>query len=133
MLLAMLVLVVLPLLASRGVSAAEYVRAQTPIPASVEEMQTTLDVSLEKEDWQNGAVRVGTLGRWNVVGELGALLEYREPFSVRIEKTGEILVLPAEAVAQVFRESPDVAQRLHRLSLRMMASKLEKASQTFTG
>lgn len=46
----LLVLVVVPLLASRGVSAAEYIRAQTPIPASVEELQTTLDVSLEKEE-----------------------------------------------------------------------------------
>ena len=90
-------------------------------------------VSLEKSDWHGGVARVGTLGRWNVVGELGALLEYREPFSVRIEQPGEILVLPAEAVAQVFGDRPDVAQRLHRLSLRMMAAKLEKASQTFAG
>ena len=43
-------MVVVPLLASRGVYAAEYIRSQTPIPASVEELQTTLDVSLEKEE-----------------------------------------------------------------------------------
>lgn len=45
---AVLVLAVLP--AGQGVRAAEYIRAQTPIPASVEELQTALDVSLEKEE-----------------------------------------------------------------------------------
>ena len=38
------------LLATQSAYAAEYIRAQTPIPASVEEVQTALDVSLEKED-----------------------------------------------------------------------------------
>ena len=90
-------------------------------------------VSLEKVDFHGDAVRIGTLGRWNVVGELGALLEYREPFSVRIEKAGEILALPPDAVAAVFRDSPEIAQRLQRLSLLMLASKLEKSSQTFAG
>jgi len=90
-------------------------------------------VSLEKTDFHGDAVRIGTLGRWNVVGELGALLAYREPFSVRIEKAGEILALPPDAVAAVFRDSPEIAQRLQRLSLLMLASKIEKSSQTFAG
>ena len=36
--------------AGQGAHAAEYIRAQNPIPASVEELQTPLDVSLETEE-----------------------------------------------------------------------------------
>ena len=90
-------------------------------------------VSLEKADLHGDSARVGTLGRWNVVGELGALLEYREPFSAHVEVAGEILALAPEGLAAVFRDTPEVAQRLQRLALLMLASKLEKASQTFAG
>jgi CRP-like cAMP-binding protein len=90
-------------------------------------------VSLEKADLHADASRVGTLGRWNMIGELGALLDYREPLTARIEKAGEVLVLPADQIAAVFRDTPDIARRLQRLSLLMLASKLEKTSQTLAG
>jgi SulP family sulfate permease len=85
-------------------------------------------VSLEKLELHTDASRVGTLGRWNMIGELGALLDYREPFTARVEKAGEILVLPADQIAAVFRDTPEIARRLQRLSLLMLASKLEKTS-----
>jgi CRP-like cAMP-binding protein len=70
------------------------------------------------------------LGRWNLVGELGSLLDYREPFTARIEREGEVLALPPDAIAAVLSDSPDVAHRLQRLALLTLASKLEKVSQT---
>ena len=85
-------------------------------------------MSLEKLELHTDASRVGTLGRWNMIGELGALLDYREPFTARVEKAGEILVLPADQIAAVFRDTPEIARRLQRLSLLMLASKLEKTS-----
>jgi SulP family sulfate permease len=90
-------------------------------------------VSLEKLDLHATSARVGTLGRWNMIGELGALLDYREPFTARVEKTGEVLVLPAEEIAAILRDEPEIARRLQRLSLRMLASKLEKTSQILAG
>lgn len=90
-------------------------------------------VSLEKADLHADTSRVGTLGRWNLIGELGALLDYREPFTARIEKAGEVLVLPADEIGAIFRDTPDIARRLQRLSLLMLASKLEKTSQTLAG
>lgn len=90
-------------------------------------------VSLEKADVHADASRVGTLGRWNLIGELGALLDYREPFTARIEKPGEVLVLPPNQIEAVFRDNPDIGQRLQRLALLMLASKLEKATQTLAG
>ena len=76
----------------------------------------------------------GTAGHEDeAVGELGALLDYREPFTARIEKAGEVLVLPADQIAAIFRDTPDIARRLQRLSLLMLASKLEKTSPTLAG
>jgi CRP-like cAMP-binding protein len=65
-----------------------------------------------------------------VVGELGAFLEYREPFTARVEQPGEILALPADALASLSAESPELAHRLQRLAIQMIGSKLEKTSQT---
>ena len=87
-------------------------------------------MALEKTDFHRNASRVGTLGRWNIVGELGAFLEYREPFTARVEQPGEILFLPADALAVLFSEEPEVAQRLQRMTIHMIGSKLEKTSQT---
>jgi CRP-like cAMP-binding protein len=87
-------------------------------------------VTLEKTDFQGSPARVGTLGRWNLVGELGAFLEYREPFSARVEQSGEIFALPADALVALFTEEPELAQRLQRLAIQMMGSKLKKATQT---
>ena len=42
-------------------------------------------VALERVDPHGGAARVGRLGRWNLVGDLGSLLDYREPFTARIQ------------------------------------------------
>jgi CRP-like cAMP-binding protein len=75
-------------------------------------------------------VTLSRLGRWNLVGELGLLLDYREPFTARIEREGEVLALPPDAIAAVLSDSPDVAHRLQRLALLTLASKLEKVSQT---
>ena len=87
-------------------------------------------VALEKTDFHGSPARVGTLGRWNIVGELGAFLEYREPFTARVEQSGEIFALPAGSLTALFTEEPEVSQRLLRLAIQMMGSKLEKTSQT---
>jgi len=87
-------------------------------------------VALEKTDSHGNASRVGTLGRWNIVGELGAFLEYREPFTARVEQPGEILALPQDALAVLSAEAPELAHRLQRLAIQMIGSKLEKTSQT---
>lgn len=87
-------------------------------------------VALERVDPHGVAARVGRLGRWNLVGELGSLLDYREPFTARIDREGEVLALPPDAIAAVLSDSPDVAHRLQRLALLTLASKLEKVSQT---
>jgi SulP family sulfate permease len=87
-------------------------------------------VALEKTDFHGNASRVGTLGRWNMVGELGAFLEYREPYTARVDEPGEILALPPDALAALSAEAPELAHRLQRLAIQMIGSKLEKTSQT---
>ena len=87
-------------------------------------------VALEKTDFHGNASRVGTLGRWNIVGELGAFLEYREPYTARVDEPGEILALPPDALAALSAEAPELAHRLQRLAIQMIGSKLEKTSQT---
>jgi SulP family sulfate permease len=86
-------------------------------------------VVLEKLGFQGESVRLGTLGSWNIVGELGALLGYREPFTARVDRSGEILALAAEDLEALATDDPELSRRLQALTIQLMGSKLAKTTQ----
>ncbi len=86
-------------------------------------------VALERVDMRGEPMRVRALGRWNMVGEIGAFLGYREPSTARVEQAGEILALSADDIAALVTEAPELAQRLQRLTIQMMGSELAKTTQ----
>ncbi len=86
-------------------------------------------ISLERIDRHGTAIRVRTLGPWNILGEMGAFLGHREPFTARVERPGEILALSADALATLSAEDPEMVRRLQWLTIQMLGSELAKTSQ----
>lgn len=86
-------------------------------------------VSLERVDAHGSSMRVRTLGAWNLVGEMGAFLSYREPFTARVERPGDILALSPEALAAIELEDPELNRRLQHLIIQMLGSELARTSQ----
>jgi SulP family sulfate permease len=86
-------------------------------------------VVVEKLDFHGEPVRLRSLGPWNIVGELGAFLGYREPFTARVERPGEILALSHADIEALASEDPDLAHRLQALTIQLMGSKLAKTTQ----
>ena len=86
-------------------------------------------VVVEKLDFHGEPVRLRTLGSWNIVGELGAFLGYREPFTARVERPGEILALAKSDLDALQTDAPELAQRLQALTIQLMGSKLAKTTQ----
>jgi SulP family sulfate permease len=86
-------------------------------------------VAVEREDFRGEAVRLRTLGRWNIVGELGAYLGYREPFGAKVERAGDIRSLSKEVIDAVAGDEPELSARLQGLIIELMGSKLAKATQ----
>jgi CRP-like cAMP-binding protein len=74
-------------------------------------------------------VRLRTLGSWNIVGELGAFLGYREPFTARVERPGRILALAKSDLDVLTADDPELTQRLQALTIQLMGSKLAKTTQ----
>jgi len=86
-------------------------------------------VSVERVDSHGRFMRVRTLGAWNLVGEMGAFLGYREPFSARVEKQGEILALRPETLAAIAAQDPDISHRLQHFTMQMLGSELVRTSK----
>ena len=86
-------------------------------------------VAVEKLDFHGDPVRLRTLGRWNIVGELGAFLGYREPFTARVERPGEILALAKADLDALASDDPELSHRLQALTIQLMGSKLAKTTQ----
>jgi SulP family sulfate permease len=86
-------------------------------------------VVIEKLDFHGEHVRLRSLGSWNVVGELGAFLGYREPFRARVERPGEILALAKEHLDALATDEPELSHRLQALTIQLMGSKLAKTTQ----
>jgi CRP-like cAMP-binding protein len=86
-------------------------------------------VVVEKLDFHGDRVRLRTLGSWNIVGELGAFLGYREPFTARVERPGEILALSHDDIEALASEDPELSRRLQALTIQLMGSKLAKTTQ----
>lgn len=89
-------------------------------------------VSLERVDIHGTPMRVRTVGPWNLLGEMGALLGYREPFTARIERSGEILALSPEALTSLVSDDPELDRRLQRLTIQMLGSELAKTTRGLT-
>jgi CRP-like cAMP-binding protein len=86
-------------------------------------------VVVEKLDFHGEPVRLRTLGSWNIVGELGAFLGYREPFTARVERPGRILALAKSDLDVLTADDPELTQRLQALTIQLMGSKLAKTTQ----
>jgi SulP family sulfate permease len=86
-------------------------------------------VVIEKLDFHGDRIRLRTLGSWNIVGELGAFLGYREPFSARVERAGAIRALAKADLDALTTEEPELARRLQSLTIQLMGSKLAKTTQ----
>jgi SulP family sulfate permease len=86
-------------------------------------------VVVEKLDFHGDRVRLRTLGSWNIVGELGAFLGYREPFRARVERPGEILALSHDDIEALASEDLELSRRLQALTIQLMGSKLAKTTQ----
>jgi SulP family sulfate permease len=86
-------------------------------------------VSLERIDAHDRPMRIRTLGAWNILGEMGALLSYREPFTARVVRSGDILTLSPEVLAAIASEDPELNRRLQHLIIQMLGSELARTSQ----
>jgi SulP family sulfate permease len=86
-------------------------------------------VVIEKLDFHGDPIRLGSLGPWNIVGELGAFLGYREPFTARVERPGEILALSRDDLVSLSGDDPELARRLQALTIQLMGSKLAKTTR----
>jgi len=87
-------------------------------------------VVVDKLDFHGDPVRLRTLGSWNIVGELGAFLGYREPFTARVERPGRILALAKVDLEALATEDPRLDRRLQALTIQLMGSKLAKTTQS---
>lgn len=71
-------------------------------------------------------VRIGTLAKWSITGELGALLRLPEPYNAKVEKRGVIHSLSEEKLEELKKEKPELWSRVEKLSMKMMGLQLVK-------
>ena len=92
----------------------------------------TGSVGIERQDSNGNPLALRTLGPWNIVGSLGAVLGDRELFSARVFKPGQILALDRTDLEALPGQDAQLAQRLQLLTLRMMGNELGTASRANT-